>query len=52
VFPERGLTNARLWIEVITRMEMDAKGIVGWLGADTWRAKSELLDKLGRRPVR
>jgi WD40 repeat protein len=51
-FPAAGLTNARLWIEVITRMRMDEDGIATWLSPDIWRAKSAELETLGGRPVR
>ncbi len=49
---ETELRNPDVWIEVLTRMEMDDDGIVSWLDSDKWRAKRERLAKLGGRSVR
>ncbi len=41
----------RVWIEVITRMEMDADGVVLPLPNDQWLGRKQRLDELGGPPV-
>jgi WD40 repeat protein len=41
----------RLWVEILTGMELDAAGAVGELDADTLRRHREQLDRLGGPPV-
>ena len=38
--------NPRLWIEVITRMEMDEHGTMTWIEPDDWLDKSQRLAAL------
>ena len=44
-------SNPRLWIEVITRMEMDEDGNLRWIKHEAWRAKRGALAALGDPPV-
>lgn len=45
------LRHARLWIEALTMMEMDASGELGWLAPDAWRTRRQQFQQLGPPPL-
>ncbi len=40
-----------LWVQVLTALELDAKGKVSHLDADTWKQRSQRLEELGGSPM-
>jgi hypothetical protein len=40
----------RLWVEVLTGLELDADGVAGPLDGPTWQERRKRLDELGGPP--
>jgi hypothetical protein len=46
---EGDFENAELWLQVLTRMKMDANGVLSRLDRATWQDRRDQLDSIRRR---